>query len=796
MRRILSIWLALLIVCIPIAHTMAADAEALPAYQETVYTIPEGYTLTESMGVSPEGDIYLLANDANAKPTLLRFTNKSDAPDILPLALSAMDNGKMQMAPDGDMLVQYMPARDDIVELIPHEAEAIDTASDAPVSEADNTPPSDEDGIPVEGDDTISEDVPAPTEGDAASEENAASEDISTEIDREAALATEYIHDDIAIHYAWISQEGETLQEFTITSEYYGAPFHALTGRRMGSPDIEASGITIYNEHGDIIQHIQSGDAYTTFAGENALYASNYEQIERWSLDTYERVSTQAVGIDYDAAVSAQPDGTLYFANAKGIMRIDPESTDYVPLMETLGTFLGDPTYEAQALATDGAERFVLLMALSWGSVNDYEDLLSSLTLVEYTRMEGVESRKPFVITALYEMDRLRKAASDFQRAHPELSVQLQVRMPRIWGENDNYEDFVRAMNTELLAGGGGDVMALDGLPMASLIKRGILMDIAHLIPEFSLLPGIEKGSIRPDGTVYAVPAEFYFSALFGRKDIIDSIQSLQDIAYLPIASDQRLLSARPPASLVYEFYPSCSDAFTDENGRVDFTSPNFTLFLETLYAISEQIDAVPEYGDMDYEGEMTDLYAGAVALYPSTVSGVWSLEQDYSITGGKDSAMIPFPSLEGPGNTYIPNLLMGIKAQSENKALAEEFLRMMFDADVQALNNGGALPCSASALDTLIEATIAENNKRAEYGGSSGSIRYPSGLTIELITPEESLYRAIRALCDTLSHPATDDSTLMEFIVEETQRMFDGTIGAQEAARAIEQRAFIYMNE
>ena len=41
-------------------------------------------------------------------------------------------------------------------------------------------------------------------------------------------------------------------------------------------------------------------------------------------------------------------------------------------------------------------------------------------------------------------------------------------------------QDYIKALNTELLAGTGPDVLVLDGLPIASYIQKGVLAELGE----------------------------------------------------------------------------------------------------------------------------------------------------------------------------------------------------------------------------------------------------------------------------------------------------------------------------
>lgn len=73
-------------------------------------------------------------------------------------------------------------------------------------------------------------------------------------------------------------------------------------------------------------------------------------------------------------------------------------------------------------------------------------------------------------------------------------------------------EDAVKALNTEIMAGKGPDVLCLDGLPLDSYLSKGMLADLSDTLKaaeekeEFfnNITRAFEK-----DGKIYAIPTRF-----------------------------------------------------------------------------------------------------------------------------------------------------------------------------------------------------------------------------------------------------------------------------------------------
>ena len=118
--------------------------------------------------------------------------------------------------------------------------------------------------------------------------------------------------------------------------------------------------------------------------------------------------------------------------------------------------------------------------------------------------------------------------------------------------------------------------------------------------------------------------------------------------------------------------------------------------------------------------------------------------------------------------------------------------MRLLFSPEIQELDQREGLPTVASSLDKLTaDAKELSNNRNVAMMMYTGG-----GNPIEVKQPNEAMWDALRAMCDTLDQPWIDDPTLLGFIAEETAAFFEGYGTAQDAALAVQQRAAAYLNE
>ncbi len=614
----------------------------------------------------------------------------------------------------------------------------------------------------------------------------------------------------------WFNLDGSLAATFDLPT--MATSYKALSGRRLAISGMQGDS-AIYDETGAQVQSLEIGDAYGVAATGDTVFILGEETIDEIDLATGNTLRSIPFDAGYSAKTAVNAAGDLFILNTEGGFLIKAGEETATRVMNPTGTLLGDPSTSttAVALLDDGTVLALLgggsssgitvtagramggMMSIGGGSTGE-------TTLAYYKPMDPalVANRTLFAITALSSSTRLLKAVTDFQRAHPELEVKLQVQM-----ESDaeaNLEDHIRTLNTDLLAGKGGDVLILDGLPMAQYISRGILKDLTDLLPGFDLLANIAEGSTYRDGKVYAVPASYTFEALWGNKDQIDMIESMTDMIDAA-GSDKSPLAARSAEEWLRLFYPASEDSFRDKNGNIQFNTPEFEAFLEALYdmyLVQGELASLDQMfqsrggqstsmrGGMNVQ-EMLSVYNGVAAFYPSAISNLLMLSTAYSIAGGEDSAAITLPAVDGTGRAYTPACLAGINARSKQQELAAEFIALLLSPEVQEVDQSGGLPTTNAALDKVFADAI---ERSEESGGMVGRLGIPGGVSMEMKQPDQAAWEALEALAKSVNVPAAIDETLMAFIVEETAGFFEGRSTAQQAANALHQRAWFYLNE
>ncbi len=773
-----------LLITLVLAATLlpaASLGESAPqgTYVETPVAVPEGYTSLTSIAVKPDGSLAAAAMKIDSGAwVLLTWTDIGTPPEAAPLDYTGSSISQIDFAPDGSLLVI---SNDMKLQAKPPEGQGDGPQVQSGGPQADgNNPQADGNGTPAQGGSDLQ------AQGGSQTQESSGKADFRS-------------IDDLSSTATWFNSDGSLAGSFQIKGMLEGAA--ALNNKQTAVLERRIS-ITVYDENGNSISQITATDVDSIAASGETLVAMSRDKLTQYDVKSGEKLNTADINTNSAARVAIGPDGTAYIMDNNGLYAVKPGDSQPTKLMDAIGTLVGDPSNGLTSMAVMKDGTVVMLIMEGGGSIGGGKSVRiggmesSTLAAYRYTDTASMTAKQDFTITSLYDSAKLRKVVNDFQRLHPELNVKLQTQLAK--NDESPVEDRIRTMNTDLLAGKGGDVLFLDGLPVEKYVQRGILKDLTGLLKDIVFLPGIREGSTSVDGKLYAMPAQFSVELLWGNMNTTNVIRTLQDLPSLPIAAGQSLLHPRTYEDLLRMFYPASESQFLNESGQLQFDSPAFESFLETLYQIYINQGDVPEDRLPPGKGgmvpdEIIAMSNGSSVLFPASFISLMELNIAYTISGGEESGFLPVPSLSGTGYGYTPSLMAGINANSKNQKLAEEFVLSLYLPDIQALDQMEGLPTVAASLDKQFEDALARNQ-----GGKKMMMAFSidGSNPIQIKQPDETVLNTLRTLCDTLNLPVHTDETLIGFIVEETEQFFAGSITAQEAAQAVQQRAWAYLNE
>lgn len=511
----------------------------------------------------------------------------------------------------------------------------------------------------------------------------------------------------------------------------------------------------------------------------------------------------------YDLFLFPGEEGTLYMAGKKGLHRYVMGQGEVEQLIDGSLSRLGNPRY--------GIKDMLIL------ETGEFLALFASGKVVKFTYDPNVASvpTEKLKVYSLEESYDVRVAASTYQVENPAVHVEYEVGMEE--GGGVTREDALKKLNTEIMAGQGPDVLVLDGLPIDSYIRKGLLLNLNEFTKEF----GEEKlfmNLVRALGTedeIYMIPAQAAFPILLGKEEMVSGMKGLSAIA----DGIEKLRRDNPEADLIgigseigvmKMFAAVSAPAWKGEGGEIDrevlsdFLTQTKRIYEAQMDGINgESLErfqssaeiAVRDYGEdweynlsfyggmsLDYVGDYVKLLIG-LNTYPY---GYYDLTSVHKAKGCEDAALT---LLEGQSKgVFIPQTLLGISAASGKKELAEDFLSLFLGKENQRALGGYSI--NRSALEELFQ----PNEEYVDENGLYGSVAMTSeeGIETELdiYVPTQEELSVFYGWMESADTPYIEDRVLEKAVMEEGARYFRGEQELEEALDAIEQRLAIYMAE
>lgn len=815
-RYLLHLFLVLALITGGIGVPASAE-QASGGYVEEELVLPDGYMAATPPVATPDGGFAVAAARGDTRAwALIAWADVHAEPSVTPLGAVPGYISSIDYAPDGQMLAVCDPENavagqksgpvasgEPSAAGVPDKAVSDSQASgggSGPVLSGEPSAAGVSDNIVPDAQASGGDSGPAPAGKPSDFLQDASPKQASGGEGKRAARM--FSTDDRKTALAWLNPDGGVAETFELSGMLQMV--RALSGRRAAVLALGA-GVSIYSDSGEKLAEIAGDEFFGLAADADSLWLQRKGALAQVGADGVEARSVPLTAA-FGSPIAVAGDGTVYVVSAAGIEKLTSGGEAFEKIADASDYAFGDPSEFLSGLCAlkDGT-----LVAMLGGGNGVYVSSSGGKVGIGFNVSGGGEasrlmayvfdpnldlsSREDFTVTALRASAKLRKAVSEFQRAHPELSVKLNAKLD----ENDTetpVEDAVRALNTDILAGNGGDVLVLDGLPAEKFAQKGVLQDLTQFAGGLGMLPGILNGSKARDGKLYALPAQFAFTVLWGRRDQADKVTGLTSLPDIELADGQTPMFGRTPEDWLRLFFPASEDALRDETGKPRFDSEAFAAFLnaiDRLYAAQAEQPDAPADGRLNME-ELQALMNGSVALAPGEIASTMQAAIYYTTSGEKDAYPLLVPSVGGSGAAYSPSLLMGVNARTSRRDLAEAFIRSMFSSELQELEQSEGLPTVADSLDRLVEnAKALSKNKDIMM-----AISLDGSTPLELVQPDDACWDALRALCDRLTTSAPVDETLLSFLSEETAAFFSGSASAQEAARAVAARAMAYLNE
>lgn len=424
---------------------------------------------------------------------------------------------------------------------------------------------------------------------------------------------------------------------------------------------------------------------------------------------------------DGDNNIVIEDKGTYLF-NAKGIQFKTSNSEIWETLMEPEMTKMNQIDLSIMKAFVLPNDQFMIIY--------DGEEE-PEFNLYTYDPNIPTRPEKEVTVYMSYDVDLIRQAVSIYQKKHSDIYVNV-----KYLDSDMNYEDAITSLNTEILAGGGPDLLVLDDLPIDKYIEKGVLADLSDITNNYITAQEGYKNILsayQRENKVYAIPLRFRVPLLWGKAEIASQAQSIHDLAEYRRKHPDEILFNKNMIELYKQIAEFSAMEVLDENGK--YSREKLKTYLEDLKAISVDKKDEEKNERVDFEPqkfpELLDVAEGKSQIFllePRSSFDVTGAEAILNARG--DGEVLPF-KIEDKG-VYIPQGVMGINANSKNKEIIKEIINIALSDEVEGIGNWLGLPPSEKQMAIQEQKVIGfthavtdDSGRRVEMAQSLGNY-YP----------------------------------------------------------------------
>lgn len=531
---------------------------------------------------------------------------------------------------------------------------------------------------------------------------------------------------------------------------------------------------------------------------DNKMYQINSEQgkIEVYDLETgkLER-SIPCENIDSYTRFVDGDNGDFYLVGEFGVKHLTQEGTVWELLVDGNLTSFSMPSYSCTQAQIVNGDVFAVFAKNEGGFV---------LKKYTYSKDTPTTPTTEIIAYSLKENACLRQIAAQYQLSHPSIKVTLQVGLDK--DSTLTEADAVKALNTELMAGNGPDLILLDGLNIDTYIEKGILADMgdwAKSAESFNQCFENIISAYQEKDKLYALPVHFTVPMLWGDKKVTTQVKSIEDLAAYKVAHpSEDLTSYQTAEALIYKFGGVSTQAWFNE--AKELQEDRIISFLEAVKALEKQgrkieynkgdepdsAEAFQRLGcDLDDALYVAYSYAAVQFVKPAGMQDFLTCAATNKQRKGGDFTMLSGQAEGG----FEPRSILGVNATSEKQDLAKDIIQMALSEVIQSVDIDDGFPVNRVSFEKWMKGK--SFNKDMSYMFGSDIEGKECTVSVQWGDYDMELKKYYEE-CKKLKVPLKTDQTLLKIILDESKGYFEETMTAQEAAKAIKDKVEFYLAE
>ncbi len=492
-----------------------------------------------------------------------------------------------------------------------------------------------------------------------------------------------------------------------------------------------------------------------------------------------------------NVAICKDSNDNIYVANSKGLYCMKKNGSIFRTIISGDNTSLSLPSLA-----------ILKLMKATDNSFNIFykENKRNIYHVMHYEYKKNIPTipDKALTVYSLENIDLIKEASIKFMQKNPDVRIDYQV--PKTESDSLSTDDYVKALNTDILSGNGADIIVCDGLPAQDYLNKGIFTDISDTID-----PIVKKGEIynnivdcyRKDKGIYLLPMKVEACIFAGKSEILDSTNSLDSMVnYYQNHAELPLLGENLNYNDLFKWFYGLYYQNLFQNGKLD--EKQLVEFLIKLKKINKY-NGKEKYKNwfntdcfLEYSQEKSQIMI-------ANISNMDTLLLTGSVLG-HTSALASPNGLEyrSARDSFQPYCLVGVNKKSKEKDLAKDFIKILLSEEVQNRNTDKGIPLNKNALNMWGNLHIKWSTINGDFS-FLGARAYDPETDYEIakeypVNPLE--IQTLTKLLEKLTTPIQYDTTIFNIISKEIGPFFEGEKSAEDIASVIMKKIDIYDKE
>lgn len=322
-------------------------------------------------------------------------------------------------------------------------------------------------------------------------------------------------------------------------------------------------------------------------------------------------------------------------------------------------------------------------------------------------------------IYMLFENEQIRRATEIYQKEHKDVRINVNSA---VRGKRHIHEYIVES---EDLLTSDADLLILDGY-IDGYVQDGNLADLTDLAEQLvkeEILNEQIASSLKKDNKYYVLPLNYGIGMIWGNKEIINQVNTLEDLAAYKKQHPEQILLGETKLELFRQFIDSCFPSWFSEAG--EFDAARYKSFLESITTLEEeQYDNLNEVSycyniGLNSENKKAELLNLAQGKTQLVAVGAYSLNELAEIESMlKERKDLAKKELVGQGTEgiYYAGSIMAVNVHSKNQDIAKEIIKIALSEEVQSVGCEYRISTNHKVFDTQLNNAIQSEENEGLY--------------------------------------------------------------------------------